>query len=246
MTRFAHVLRRAESTLRTPEPGRTRVLMELAQDLEDLFAELRAGGLTEEEAAGRAEELLAPSPEALEALGRVHAPLHVRLAERYSEGSGHQVERWLLTGATVLSLLFAGYVLLAASSLSPSSPGSWLGAVGVLGALLALAAWHGAAVLLPSGRGGMPWHMTMLLWLAGLAGAVGLAGATVEVWRLAQVAQSGAGVPELFGYIGRAAEVMIFALMLMLATLLVWFAAYRRMRRASALLQEIHRKEIRR
>ena len=44
MMRFAHVLQQAERNLVAPEPQRSRVLLELAQDLDDLFGELRAGG----------------------------------------------------------------------------------------------------------------------------------------------------------------------------------------------------------
>ncbi|HUF50746.1 MAG TPA: hypothetical protein VMN60_07935 [Longimicrobiales bacterium] len=238
MTRFAHVLQRAEQTLHAPEPRRSRVLLELAQDLDDLFTELRAGGMTEDEAARRAESLLAPSPEAMDALCRVHAPLHVRLAERFSAGSSHVVERWLLTVATLLTLLSAAYVLASTATFATGSLAVWL-----LAALLAVAAWHGAAVLLQL-RGARPSHMTTLLWLAGFSCVIGVTGATVEVWRMAAAAQTeGTSAVELFVYVGRAAEVLTFALALMMATLLVWFAAWRRSRRASAFLQHITREE---
>lgn len=246
MTRFEHVLHRAESTLRAPEPQRSRVLLELAHDLDDLFGELRAGGLTEDEAARRAESLLAPSPEALAALCRIHAPWHVRLAERYA-GSPHRLERWLLNAATVLSLFSAVYVLISTSAFAAASPALW-----VLLVLLARAAWHGAAVLLQvpdtaqsrGGRDATASHMTALLWLAGLACAIGLAGAAVEVWRMSAAAQAGAtGTVELAGYVGRGAEVLTFAFGLVLATSLVWFAGYRRTRGAAVVLRELQQEE---
>jgi hypothetical protein len=238
MTRFAHVLQRAEQSLHAPEPRRSRVLLELAQDLDDLFAELRAGGLTEDEAARRAESLLAPSSEAIDALCRVHAPLHVRLAERFSAGSSYRVERWLLTAASLLALLSAAYVLASTATFAAGSRAVW-----VLAALLAVASWHGAAVLMHV-SGARPSRMTTLLWLAGFACVIGVVGATVEVWHMAAAGQAGgAGAVELFAYVGRAAEVLTFALALMLATLLVWFAAYRRARRASDVLQQISREE---
>lgn len=248
MTRFAHVLQRAESTLSAPEPQRSRVLLELAQDLDDLFAELRAVGLTEDEAARRAEALLAPSPEAMSALARVHEPLHVRLAERYSPGSAHGVERALLGLIATLALLFAVWGLMNTSAFAAASPALWL-----LQLLVAAAAWHGGAVVLQvpgrrRARGAAEVttsHMTALLWLAGFACVIGVTGAAVEIWRMAAVAQSGdAAVAEVWAYVGRAAEVLTFALALMLATLLVWFMAYRRVRRVTALASEISREEV--
>lgn len=248
MTRFAHVLLKAEHTLRAPEPQRTRVLQELAQDLDDLFGELRAGGLTEAEAVRRAESLLAPSPAAIDSLGRVHAPLYVRLAERYSPGSAHVVERALLSIIVVLALLFATWGLVSTSAFASPSPALWL-----LQLLVAAAAWHGGAVVLQAsgsvgalcGSEATTSHMTALLWLATLACVIGVTGAAFELWQMAAVAQSAdAGVAELIAYVGRAAEVLTFALTLMLTTLVVWFAAYRRVRRSAEFVDRITREEV--
>lgn len=244
MTRFAHVLQRADRTLRAPEPQRSRVLLELAQDLDDLFGELRAGGLTEAEAVRRAEALMAPSPEAIEALCALHAPLHVRLAERFSEGSGHRFELLLLIGATLLSLGSAAFVLLGTSSSLTTSPAAWL-----LALILTCLAWQGAALLLQvpavlhAGDAATS-RMTSILWLAGLASAVGVSGALVEIWLLTGRAQAGgANAGEVFAAVGRAADLLVFALALVLATLLIWFAAYRRSRRAAMYSTEITREE---
>ncbi len=51
---FATVLREVESGLALPIPDRVRILRELEYDLEELSAQLVAGGLTEEAARGRA------------------------------------------------------------------------------------------------------------------------------------------------------------------------------------------------
>ena len=51
---FAPVLREVERGLALPIPERVRILRELEYDLEELSAQLVAGGLTEEAARGRA------------------------------------------------------------------------------------------------------------------------------------------------------------------------------------------------
>jgi hypothetical protein len=93
------MLRRISSDL--PEPIRARVVMELVADLEALVGHHRARGLSEEEAARRAEETLLVSPEALQHLISVHTTPY----QRWAMGAAGRL-RW---GLDVV--LFAGGVL---------------------------------------------------------------------------------------------------------------------------------------
>ena len=72
MNRFAHVLKHAEDRLRAPEPARTRILLEMAADLEDGYRHYLERGLDEADAARRAEEAFSTSDETLRLLERVH------------------------------------------------------------------------------------------------------------------------------------------------------------------------------
>lgn len=98
--RFGARVRAATDGLSVPPRARVRILEELAGDLEDLYAALRATGLSEREARRRAERLLAPRPEALNALAGVHRPVWARFG-----GTG-AVERGFV------ALLFGGMVWL--------------------------------------------------------------------------------------------------------------------------------------
>jgi hypothetical protein len=75
-------LRRISSELAVPEPLKSRILLEMAADLESLYDHYRARGLDEDEAARRAEERLLASPEALRHLVGVHTTLYERLLSR--------------------------------------------------------------------------------------------------------------------------------------------------------------------
>ena len=63
MKRFARVLSKARERLEIPEPSRTRVLLEMASDLEDSFEFHLSQGCDEAEAARRAEESFGTSEE---------------------------------------------------------------------------------------------------------------------------------------------------------------------------------------
>ena len=80
--RIGATLREASRSLRAPPSARLRFLEELRSDLEDLESSLRAAGMSESEAKRRAEAMLAPDAETLEALSRVHRPLWLRWRAR--------------------------------------------------------------------------------------------------------------------------------------------------------------------
>ncbi|MDH3744587.1 MAG: hypothetical protein OES47_05735 [Acidobacteriota bacterium] len=72
MNRFAGVLKEVNRTLDLPQPTRSRILLEMAGDLEDLYRHHLSEGLDEAEAARRAEEAFVASEEALRRLARIH------------------------------------------------------------------------------------------------------------------------------------------------------------------------------
>ena len=65
MSRFTGLLKRTAARLDLPQPTKSHVLLEMAADLEDLFAAYRERGFGEEEAARRVEEKFDASDDAL-------------------------------------------------------------------------------------------------------------------------------------------------------------------------------------
>jgi hypothetical protein len=73
MSRFNVFLHRTGERLALPRATRSLILVEIASDLEDLFNHYVQQGLSEEEAATRAEEKVDMSDEALAELVRIHS-----------------------------------------------------------------------------------------------------------------------------------------------------------------------------
>ena len=95
MSRFAGVLKKVSDGLDLPQPTRSRILLEMAGDLEDLYEHHRDQGLEEEEAVHRAEEAFAASDEALKHLARIHVA-NGGLTERVRSQVGTWWEKALL------------------------------------------------------------------------------------------------------------------------------------------------------
>ena len=73
MSRFNIFLHRTGQRLALPKATRSLILVEIAADLEDLFNHYVQEGLSEDEAAARAEEKVDMSDEALVELVRIHS-----------------------------------------------------------------------------------------------------------------------------------------------------------------------------
>lgn len=107
MNRFAHVLKQAGDRLRVPEPSRTRILLEIAADLEDSFRHYLEQGCGEAEATRRAEEAFGASDEALRLLARVHQPGLDGVADRFSQQIGTLWSKFLMVALLGFEILVA-------------------------------------------------------------------------------------------------------------------------------------------
>lgn len=175
MERFGRVLRRAERRLEGPEPGRSRILAEMAGDLEDLYRAYRDRGLEEAEARRRAEEWIAPSPGALASLRAVHLPFFDRLLDRLAGSRRGHIELALVALASLLAVGLGVLGALRSGALSPSSPGLWIVA-GLLAAGLGLGLRQGYALFVRGDRLRSGWRdgVDRVLAVAAAAGLTGL------------------------------------------------------------------------
>ncbi len=107
MTRFANVLKQAGDRLRLSEPSRTRILLEIASDLEDSYHYHLDQGCDEAEAARRAEEAFGTSDEALQLLARIHGPGVGGFSERFSQQIGTLWSKILLVAVLAFDILLA-------------------------------------------------------------------------------------------------------------------------------------------
>ncbi len=231
MTRFTPVLRQAEEALDLPEPARSRVLGEMASDLEDLYEVYRRRGMEEEAAERRARALLGVSREVAGELRKLHEPLATRILRRYSRPGGAGVETALITILAAAAVLAGGATLVGAGLLSAPSPASLL--VAAVGALGGVAAARSAVGLYlrpdvlgdPVERAAMP-----VFFLAGACGVVGIGTALVVLQAAPIPGAEGGGTAAAWAVVRDAAVTASLGLTLTLALALAGLHLHRRAR----------------
>lgn len=242
MRSFGRAVRKAEPALRLPVDRRTRVLLEVRQDLEDLYAAYCARGVAPWEARRRALEMLGLGDEAAASLTALHAPWWASLLDRFSALGSAGGERMLLGGLAGLAVVI-GCVALRASDVWRASP---VVSASVIGALCVAAAWMGATWLRLVRRDGTGASAYATLPIAGLAvfsGATGLLGAVIELHELARVVERTGGWDARSAVVKLADASMLvtFGLSAMLLILLVWLPLHRAARRFEAEHVLLHR-----
>jgi len=186
MSGFEQNLREVAGRLDLPQPGRTRVLLELATDLEDLERTLLGEGMPPEKAHEKALEVLLPETETLTELETLHRPLYQRLVDRFSDPARHRLERLLLGAMT------AGLFLISISWLSRADlfvdPSLFLWPLLGLGFLtLAVSAWKGFALFVKKDHGPerLQKGLVLIPALAVTGTIVALGGATFDLYQVA-------------------------------------------------------------
>ena len=102
MSRFSSILADLNGRLAVSEPARSRVLLEVAADMEDLFAEYLGRGVSEAEAEAAVQDHFDLSEEVLRELVRVHDTPLQRSLENLT---GHVRGSWSRLLMIVLALL---------------------------------------------------------------------------------------------------------------------------------------------
>lgn len=244
MSRFAPALRRAARELDLPAEVRASLLLEMAADLEAVYAHHRERGADEAEAVRRAEETVLASSEVLRRLGRLHA----RSWKRWSAGIGGRLtgggDLLLLVVAVAPMLVLAATMAVPLVLDAPRSPLTWavlavgVGIVGLV-ASEALGLWHGSSG--PALRRRLP----RLLLLSAVAPALGLLAAALGLHGLASDMAAGAleaaARAASIERAGRGAALLALGLLLGIAGGLAWFvlmnrASIREVRELEALL----------
>lgn len=228
MTRFAEVLKQAEARLRAPEPARTRILLEMAADLEDSYRHFVDQGLDEAEAARRAEEAFSTSDESLRLLERIHRSGLGSPATRFFHRVG------TVWSTVLLVLLFAFELLLAFRISSDRSffvyPSPFLWPIGVLAlAAIGFTLWKLTQIFSQHGKDvrRLRIGLDVPLLFAGASLAITFLGFLFHMQRYFRVNSEGA--PEtLFmnfaGWMATISSLMTIGLLTAILAGLVWFA----------------------
>ena len=223
MERFGRVLRRADAELEVREPDRSRILLELAADLEDLYRAYRERGHSEEEARRRAEGWLAPETDDLAALRHLHTPLLGRLLAPLSDVARSRLESAALTVLSLVAVVAGLGTLRATPFAWPPAPAAVV--VLVLGGLgVAVAARRALDLFVSPERGlRVPGWIPGLLTLAAATAIAGALGACLQL--RAVLGEGPPATPSaayLWGAVGTAAETAALGIVVALALAVAW------------------------
>jgi hypothetical protein len=226
MSQFAPLIREIGAELRVPQPARSRILLEIAADLEGMFAHYRSQGLSSGEAAARARETLALSGEALDGLRRIHQPPVRRLLDLLSVQAQAAWERVTLAVLAVcVALLTVREVLTSRGSVGTSSfvwPIAGIAAVALLLGLVKIYALYLKQDHEPLRlrRG-----LDSLLFLAASSLGLGLLGLMVELYLTARriIGDQEWTQPYLPEFLLRSSALMMLSLLVAIAIGVAWF-----------------------
>lgn len=223
MDRFSQVLRQVEGCLEAPEPERSRILMELAGDLEELYQAYRERGLDETEAQREAEKWLAPSRTALESLQSVHLPAFDRLLGRLSATTRGRVELALVTLVSLTAVGGGFFAVLRSGTVSASSPGLWIVAA-VLAAGLGLGVSQGYLLFVRGDRLAARWKRKLRRVLAAAVGTAltGVLAGGIRLTLTAAPMETGSGSAAFWSQLAVATGVAALGLTGSLLLALLW------------------------
>lgn len=190
---FTPELRSVAERLDVPQPMRSRILLELGADLEDMRDRLVAQGLPAPEARRRAVAALVPADEPLGELTLHHRPPYLRLLGGLADPTRHRLERvGLLVGVLLLALPCVALLGDLALLVDPAPATPPLLGLGI--ALLGLVLWKTFQVHVR--RDHRPRRLRRGLgWLPAIATAavvIGLGGAAVDLYVVAGQVEAGA------------------------------------------------------
>ena len=231
MERFAPALRRVSRELDLPRRTRAALLLEMAADLEAVYEHHRGRGVSEEEAARRAETTVLGSSEVIRRLGRLHASPWQGWAEEVGARLSGGVDLVLVVLGLLPVLAVAGGASVWVLASAPT-PLAW--------AILALAALMTTLVVAESirllrGRPAERVRLPSLLVLAAMAPAVGLLGLVVGVQRAASgLGAAGPSQGALADTVARDGAALLAGLLVGIAGLLAWFLLVDREARRAA------------
>ncbi len=238
MTRFANVLKQAGDRIRVAEPARTRILLEMAADLEDSYQHYLDRGCDEVDAARRAEEAFGTSDEALWLLARIHQPGYGDLSDRVSQQVGTLWSKILLVAVLAFEILIAVRIFSDSFFLFRPSPFLWPLAALALAAFV-FTLWKLVQIYSRSGADvrRLRTGLGIPLFFAGASLAVAGLGFLYHLQRFFRLNADGA--PEalfrnLAGWMISISSLMTVGLLTAILAGLVWFVLSRLVSRSEA------------
>jgi len=234
MSRFREFLKETSGKLDLPQPEKSRILLEIASDMEDLHAFYREQGMGEEEAAARTIETFALSDEALADLVRVHQSALQRLLGRISAQACARWERLLVAFVVCFALAAVSPALLTTRLFAQATGYVWP-ILAFAAAALALSAYHAVRlfILRKHAARGLRRGMHWILGLGGASLVVSFGGSAVELYR---ATFRGAGdtpraLAHFVAWALGASATLIAGMLVAIVAAVIWFALVDKVKR---------------
>jgi membrane protein YdbS with pleckstrin-like domain len=224
VNRFSDTLRHIDQRLSLPEPAKSRVLLEIAADLEGLYEHFSGQGQDDEQAAALALEHAELSDAALKRLVEVHASSPGRFIERLSERTASGWERLLLGVVVLFLVIVVGREILTWQLFAGASVFIWpLAGVAVIGLILIL--WKAYELLVKPDLRRLRRGLRSLLALSVLSVLLGWFGFLLEMHSAAlRVGTTALSLAhESVMCIARVAPMISFCLVVAVVLAVAWF-----------------------
>jgi len=225
MKRFAAVLGKIDKVLDIPQPSRSRVILEIAADMQDLYEDYISQGLGDEQAMRRTVEEFDLSAEEIAAIARVHDSPLKRFLDRFSARTRGILERTALA-VTLIPVVLVGYRLALSGGMSKDC-GIWMWPLlgGAIVALtMGLSKWYGLFVVKEHSIRTVRKRLNFVLYIAlGQLGA-GFVGMYIDLFQtwVASSADKAMTIPYLAHWLQRSSALLSTALIAALVSGLIW------------------------
>jgi len=245
MNRFAPALHEAVRELDLPRRVRARILLEMGSDLEGLFAHYRETGLSEGEAAQRAEEMVLGSGAMLNRLAAMHRSPLADWSSSIGRRLGNGGDVALLTLGVAPALAGAAWVAIPQLLGNPASPFIWamvLVGAGILG--IAVSKVRSLFLKRRASWRDLRAGLSYLLLIAAVGPAIGALALALGFHALATAPLGTSADPAtelwLWNAIARDGALLVMGLLLGIGAALLWFVLINR----AATLEEIEVVEL--
>lgn len=125
MSRFSKLLNNINERLQVPQPQKSRIILEIANDIEGFYEYYLESGLTENEAMEKVEERYNFSNEALSQLFSVHESFVQKLLNRFPQQVKTRWERFMLMALFFVFIFSGTFALVSTPFLQTASSFVW-------------------------------------------------------------------------------------------------------------------------
>ncbi len=184
MSRFSSLLQQINDRLDVPQPAKSRILLEIAADLEDAYEVFFEHGHSEEDATRLAQERFILDDSTIAELADIYQPFFKKILDRFSVQVQSRWQRAILALTLLTIAALSGQVMLTHEFFNQASPFVWpVFGISITGIILFFIKFHKLYLLKQHQRKTLRKGLDVLMYLAVLSLALGFVGYFYELLR---------------------------------------------------------------